>query len=684
MMPYSDSRIMRRCGQLGIPYAEAIASRYFSEKGVVAPALLSQYDEGREGITSLGLRKRPIDSLKTLPHSLDALLSLLNASPYPVAAVRAEHSQVDTYASKNREELTIDRSAPSHFHLTPKVALGSGKSGLTPLPPDDGGLAMEIEDVDLQFVPVIEVDVATTAIPLELGAAGMVLPWTMGDGFGLAVDSWGAELTIAVVEGEGLSERQSEPSLDSDREHLVVGTRGRRSKRRAKPITGTRVSVDDEYSRSWCDAVERKGFYSSADVGRLIRHCTGNEQADELRVNVVRALEALGFGEASDSDVQPLWDEKICVDAEDVHEAIQCVLTRSTKLPGTQRFTMHRASDEARLSGLLKAKQEVVLALLVCPPALSAATSEGARPLGTHHGSVSSINRWIAAGSPMHGKSRRNAMEAVEALMLDIEDYRQIIASLTVQQASTDDAVRFTAAVGAYEEMLVRLTLVYAPVLRRMAARSTQHDEDTEDLFQAGFFGLLRALTLVNVHDATQFRSYAAIWINQVILKWRADYGSLIRIPLNLHLDLAKFQRALKTTVHDPNTPDGCSALAEQLNWKPAKLERVFLLPTKPSQLRALDQTVSRSSTPQQEQAYAVQEMTAAFDLVLGNLPERDAKVLRLYYGFDFPEEMTLEEIGSLLGVTRERIRQIRERALETLRLPSNRKTLGAFLQAGQ
>ena len=81
MTPYSNSRIMRRCGQLGIPYAEAIGSPFFSQQGMVAPELLVQYTEGVEGYTGSPERRRPLDSLKTLPHNLTTLRGLLFSGP---------------------------------------------------------------------------------------------------------------------------------------------------------------------------------------------------------------------------------------------------------------------------------------------------------------------------------------------------------------------------------------------------------------------------------------------------------------------------------------------------------------------------------------------------------------------------------------------------------------------------
>lgn len=78
---YSNSRIMRRCGQLGIPYTEAIASRYFAEQGRQPPAHRVQYADGRDGTTGWGTGKKPIQARSTTPHTLEELRALLASAP---------------------------------------------------------------------------------------------------------------------------------------------------------------------------------------------------------------------------------------------------------------------------------------------------------------------------------------------------------------------------------------------------------------------------------------------------------------------------------------------------------------------------------------------------------------------------------------------------------------------------
>lgn len=94
-MRYSNSRIMRRCGQLGLPYNEAIVSRYFTSQGVQPPSLRIQYRDGVGHTINWGARKRPIEDRHTTPHNLKLLKELL-ASDFQSDGL--PHSVNSTYA----------------------------------------------------------------------------------------------------------------------------------------------------------------------------------------------------------------------------------------------------------------------------------------------------------------------------------------------------------------------------------------------------------------------------------------------------------------------------------------------------------------------------------------------------------------------------------------------------------
>ncbi len=156
------------------------------------------------------------------------------------------------------------------------------------------------------------------------------------------------------------------------------------------------------------------------------------------------------------------------------------------------------------------------------------------------------------------------------------------------------------------------------------------------DLIGEGNVGLMTAARKFDPDRGVKFISYAVWWIRQAIQAAIARHGRPVRVPLNRTADLNRLGRA--TTL-----------LTERLGRAP--MER--FVPT------------AKEGT---DTATLVSSQTTDLDAALAALPPRDAKVLRLYFGLDDGKTRTLEEIGQMMGVTRERIRQLRDRALRQLR----------------
>ncbi len=197
------------------------------------------------------------------------------------------------------------------------------------------------------------------------------------------------------------------------------------------------------------------------------------------------------------------------------------------------------------------------------------------------------------------------------------------------------------------------------------------------DLIGEGNVGLLTAARKFDPERGVKFISYAVWWIRQAIQAAIARQGRTVRVPLNRTADL---NRLTRTT----------TALREHLGRTPTTEELVRATGLTPGSVRALGGVNSealRLDHPSQDGTgpdrlerfgMATEDTTDgptlartgldAIQAALNTLPPRDARVLRLYFGLDDGQPRTLEEIGTMLGVTRERIRQLRDRALEHLR----------------
>jgi RNA polymerase primary sigma factor len=208
------------------------------------------------------------------------------------------------------------------------------------------------------------------------------------------------------------------------------------------------------------------------------------------------------------------------------------------------------------------------------------------------------------------------------------------------------------------------------------------------DLIGEGNVGLLTAARKFDPDQGVKFISYAVWWIRQAILASLARQGRTVRVPLNRTADLSRIVRtaeALRQDLRREPTPEEIAAATglaldvvqslAALNTADVRLDA----PLDPEGDRTLiDRFVAEQQGDAEEQAmdrFLSEEIEAA----LRTLPPRDAKVLRLYFGLDGGREHTLEEIGGMLGVTRERVRQLRDRALKRLREGEVGRALASF-----
>ena len=197
------------------------------------------------------------------------------------------------------------------------------------------------------------------------------------------------------------------------------------------------------------------------------------------------------------------------------------------------------------------------------------------------------------------------------------------------------------------------------------------------DLIQEGNVGLVTAARKFDPEQGVKFISYAVWWIRQAILASLANHGRAVRVPLNRASDLARIFREKERLKQEKGREPSTEELAKATDLTPELVESLQTLNA--AEIR-LDAPIGDSEDSQLVERFITDEaaepdgevegrlLTAAITDALSTLEARDAKVLRLYFGLEGEREHTLEEIGNMLGVTRERIRQLRDRALRRLR----------------
>ena len=208
------------------------------------------------------------------------------------------------------------------------------------------------------------------------------------------------------------------------------------------------------------------------------------------------------------------------------------------------------------------------------------------------------------------------------------------------------------------------------------------------DLIGEGNVGLLTAARKFDPDQGVKFISYAVWWIRQAILASLARQGRTVRVPLNRTADLSRIVRSSETLRKELERQPSPEEIAEATGLT---VEVVQALATLNSSDVRLDAPVEGEGERSLSDRFVADEQSdpdvqvmdqlliEEIDRALRALPPRDAKVLRLYFGLNDGREHTLEEIGSLLGVTRERVRQLRDRALKRLRDGDMGRALASF-----
>ncbi len=238
-------------------------------------------------------------------------------------------------------------------------------------------------------------------------------------------------------------------------------------------------------------------------------------------------------------------------------------------------------------------------------------------------------------------------------------------------------------------QALVQLTKANLRFVVSVAKQYQNQGLSLADLINEGNIGLIKAAKRFDEKRGFKFISYAVWWIRQSILQALAEQSRIVRLPLNRVGTLHKIGKAARNLEQEYGRIPSTSEIAEELDMTIEEINDTLRIsnshlsldqPFTEGENNSLKDVLEDEHAESPDEDVMTSSLRAEIERVLSTLTEREAEVITLYFGINRERALTLEEIGERFGLTRERVRQIKEKAIKRLKHATRRKNLIAYV----